>query len=359
MKTNSQSLKAPGLISVLIPPSSKSLRAFVSSQDYLISFRVSRLRNTSFHISRYTMGNASNTTELSGILVALITPFTEDGSSIDALQLESHINRLINSGIHGLVPGGTTGEFTTLNTSERKELLELCIKYAGDRVPVVAGIGALSTAEGLDLAVHAAGAGAAALMVVPPFYDPVNLMQLRYMLGELHKASGLPIVYYNIPSASGLTLSPTEIASLSDVGVKYLKDTSGNAPALTEMLFSPLITSRITAFNGWDTLTFYGLSAGAKGSVWGATNVIPELSVQLWDAVAVKGDLEEGRRLWRKIWPICAFLEEFNYPGAVKTAMEVQGIKTGGLRKPFTLLEGQERKRLVRLLGEAGLKTVE
>ncbi|KAF2794420.1 dihydrodipicolinate synthase/N-acetylneuraminate lyase [Melanomma pulvis-pyrius CBS 109.77] len=299
----------------------------------------------------------SATKDLGGILVALITPFTDDGSKIDHGRLESHINRLVSAGVHGLVPGGTTGEFTAMTTAERKELVELCIKYAAGRVPVVAGIGALSTLDGIDLATHAGKSGAAALMVVPPFYDPVNLPQLREMMADLHKASQLPIVYYNIPSASGLSLSPKEMASLSDVGVKYIKDTSGNAPALTEMLFG--LQDKITAFNGWDTLTFYGLAAGAKGSVWGATNVIPELSMQLWDALAVKGDLKRGRELWAKIWPICAFLEEFNYPGAVKTAMELQGIKTGGLRKPFGLLEGEERLRLVGLLNDAGLKTIE
>ncbi|KAF2179686.1 dihydrodipicolinate synthase/N-acetylneuraminate lyase [Zopfia rhizophila CBS 207.26] len=295
--------------------------------------------------------------ELSGILVALITPFTDDGSEIDQLALETHINRLIKAGVHGLVPGGTTGEFTAMDLHERKQLVELCVKYAAGRVPVVAGIGALSTRDGIDLATHAAKAGASAPMVVPPFYDPVSLEQLREMLAEFHKASQLPIVYYNIPSASGIALSPKEIAGLSDVGVKYMKDTSGNAPALTELLFG--LHDKITAFNGWDTLTFYGLAAGAKGSVWGATNVIPDLSVQLWDAVAVNGDLKKGRELWAKIWPICQFLEEYNYPSACKTGMELQGQRTGGLRKPFSLLTGEPRARLAGLLRDAGLQTVE
>ncbi|KAL8801777.1 MAG: hypothetical protein Q9182_004249 [Xanthomendoza sp. 2 TL-2023] len=132
----------------------------------------------------------------------------------------------------------------------------------------------------LDLAAHAATAGAAALMVVPPFYDPVILDQLRDLLSEIHTTSdSLPIVYYHIPAASGLHLSPAEIAGLSDVGVRYLKDTSGNAPAFTELLFG--LHDRITAFNGWDTLTFYGLAPGAKCSVWGAGNLIPKLAVQL------------------------------------------------------------------------------
>lgn len=291
--------------------------------------------------------------ELKGILVALPTPFADDGS-IDAVALDAHINRLIDIGVHGLVPGGSTGEFTALSTQERKTLIEICVKSAAGRVPVVAGTGETSTAKCIELAKHAAEAGAEALMVVPPFYDAVNLAQLRELFGEIHSASGLPIMYYNIPSASGLTLSPKEIAGLSDVGVKYLKDTSGNAPALTELLFDPERHSRVTAFNGWDTLTFYGLAAGAKGSVWGATNVIPELSVQLWDAVAVKGDLKKGRELWAKIWPICNFLESHNYASAVKTGMEVRGWKTGGLRKPFALLEGEDRAKLAELVKNAG-----
>lgn len=292
-------------------------------------------------------------TPLQGILVALVTPFTEDGA-IDAAALDAHINRLIDAGVHGLVPGGSTGEFTALSTEERKTLVELCVKSAAGRVPVIAGTGDTSTSKNVELAKHAAEAGAEALMVVPPFYDAVSFAQLRELLAEVHQASGLPIVYYNIPSASGLTLSPKDIAGLSDVGVKYLKDTSGNAPALTELLFDTEHTSRITAFNGWDTLTFYGLAAGAKGSVWGATNIIPELSVELWDAVAVKGDLKKGREIWAKIWPICNFLESHNYASAVKTGMEIRGWRTGGLRKPFALLEGDDRAKLEELIKKVG-----
>lgn len=294
--------------------------------------------------------------ELRGILVALVTPFTDDGSSIDENRLQAHIERMVTAGVHGLVPGGSTGEFTALEMDERKRLVELSIKYAAGRVPVVAGIGSLTTRAALELAKHAAQAGADALMVVPPFYDPVNYQQLREMLSAIHQASQLPIVYYNIPAASGVTLSPAELACLSSAGVQYLKDTSGNAPALTHLLFG--LHDQITTFNGWDTLTFYGLAAGAKGSVWGATNVIPELSVQLWDALAVDRDLDRGRALWGRIWPLCQFFEEHNYSSAVKTAMELLGHPTGGVREPYALLADEHKAKLVTLLKQAGLKTV-
>ena len=292
--------------------------------------------------------------ELGGVLVALATPFTDDGSKIDESRLQAHIEHLLKAGVHGFVPGGSTGEFTALDMDERKQLLELVIKHTNGRVPIVAGIGALSTKDGLDLARHAAKAEAAALMVVPPFYDAPSYEELQEMLSEIHSASKLPIVYYNIPAATGMKLSPKQIAGLSKSGVKYLKDTSGDAPALTELMFG--LSDQITTFNGWDTLTFYGLAAGSKGCVWGASNLIPELSVQLWEAVAVNGDLKKGRELWAKIWPICQFLESHNYPSAVKTGMELIGKKTGGMRKPFGLLKTEHHKEFATLLQDAGVK---
>lgn len=303
-----------------------------------------------------THTNGGPSQELRGILCALVTPFTADKRSIDVSTLDAHIKRLLDAGVHGLVPGGSTGEFTVLSTEERKQLIEATVKSAAGRVPVVAGIGELSTERAVDLAIHAAKAGAAAVMVVPPFYDALSVEQLHEYLNEIYQACKLPIVYYNIPSASGLTLSPAEIADLSKAGVKYMKDTSGNAPALTDLLFSR--HDKITSFNGWDTLTFYGLAAGAQGSVWGATNIIPELSMELWDALAVKGDLKRGRELWTKIWPICNLLEEGNYSGAVKTGMELRGWSTGGLRKPFDLLSKEPRSRLANHLRDAGVNVV-
>jgi 4-hydroxy-tetrahydrodipicolinate synthase len=290
---------------------------------------------------------------LRGILVALVTPFTEDGSVVDSENLITYVDRLIEAGVHGLVPGGSTGEFTALTLAERKQVTEEVVKAAAGRVPVIAGTGALSTAEAVELSRHAAEVGAAALMVVPPFYDAPNLAEVKAHLAAVHEASGLPIVYYNIPSASGVRLSAAEIAELGEVeGVDYLKDTSGDAVSLSELLVAH--PERITAFNGWDTLTFFGLASGAKGSVWGATNVIPELSMQLWDAVAVRGDLEEGRALWQKIWPVCNFLESYNYAAAVKTGLDLIGHSAGPVRAPFSMLDDEARAEFKQLLAEAG-----
>lgn len=133
--------------------------------------------------------------ELKGVMVALITPFADDGS-VDRAAIDKHVNRLIDAGVHGLVPGGSTGEFATLTFDERKTLIDQVVNSAAGRVPVVAGIGVLSTPHAVELAEHAAETGADALMVLPPFYDAPNLAQLKEFMGDVNKASGLSIVYY-------------------------------------------------------------------------------------------------------------------------------------------------------------------
>src|SRR5918996_6510945 len=113
-----------------------------------------------------------------GVLPALITPFTEDADAIDIEALAAIVDRLIDAGVGGLVPGGSTGEFTTLSHAERRQLVEATVEAAAGRVPVVAGAGALSTGETVELSVHADQAGAAAVMIVPPFHDSLSWREL-------------------------------------------------------------------------------------------------------------------------------------------------------------------------------------
>ena len=284
-------------------------------------------------------------TTLSGVLVALVTPFTPDGAAIDESRLREQVEWMITAGIHGIVPAGTTGEFTTLSRAEREFLVETVIDAAAGRVPVVPSTGALSTQETISLSLHAQRAGAAAVMVVPPFYDPLGWDELVAHYTAITQALDIPVMYYNVPGATGTQLSPKQLAALGDIpGLDYIKDTGGNAVALTELLLQH--QDRVTVFNGWDTLTFLGMALGAKGSVWGASNIIPELSVALWDALAVRDDLAEGRRLWAAIWPVCDALESTNYVAAVKTGLDVIGRSAGPVRPPIAPLNEEERARL-------------
>src|SRR5919107_2479320 len=149
-----------------------------------------------------------------GVLPALIPPFTADGSAIDTGALAAIVDRLIGGGVAGLVPGGSTGEFTTLSHAERRQLVEVTVDAADGRVPVVAGTGALSTRETVELSVHAEQAGAAAVMIVPPFYDALPWRELLAHYSAVADAIGIPIMYYNLPSASGVTLTAEQLPRL-------------------------------------------------------------------------------------------------------------------------------------------------
>ena len=293
------------------------------------------------------------TADLHGILAAVTTPFTPDGAGVDEPALRAHADRLIAAGVHGLVTTGSTGEFSTLTPQEYRRVIEAYVEVAGRRVPVVAGVGALSTRGAIDLAQHAERVGADAIMLLPPFYGGADLATLRAFVTAVAEAISIPIVYYNIPSHTGTRLTAREIADLADIpGLDYLKDTSGDAVALTELLVEH--GDRIQTFNGWDTLTFYGLAAGCRAVVWGVANVVPELTVQLWETLAVKGDLATAREQWKHLWAVSDFLESVDYAGGVKAGLEIVGHPAGPARPPVQPLPAHDRERLTRILEAAG-----
>ena len=267
-----------------------------------------------------------------GVLPALVTPFTEDGSAIDTDALAAIVDRLVGAGVGGLVPGGSTGEFTTLTNAERRQLIEVTVEAAAGRVPVVAGTGALSTRETVELSVHAERAGAAAAMIVPPFYDALSWRELRAHYTAVADAIEIPIMYYNLPSASGVTLTA---AQLRELPIGCLKDTGGDATAATELIQ----TGGPTLLNGWDTLTFAALAAGVRAVVWGTASIVPEQCVELHRLLIDDIDLPAARELWARLWPLCQFLEGQSYSAAVKTACALAGDTTGPVRAPLLPLD--------------------
>ncbi len=281
-----------------------------------------------------------------GVLPALITPFTADGSAIDESALAALVDRLIAAGVGGLVPGGSTGEFTTLSHTERRTLVEVAVAAAAGRVPVVAGTGALSTRETVELSLHAERAGASAVMIVPPFYDPLSWRELRAHYAAVADAVGIPIMYYNLPGATGVRLTAEQLRELP---VSCLKDTGGDAVAATELIQ----TGGPTLLNGWDTLTFAALAAGVEAVVWGAATILPEECVELHRLLIDDIDLPAARELWSRLWPVCRFLEGQSYAAAVKAACRLAGDTTGPVRAPLLELDDTATAELSTLLDRA------
>jgi 4-hydroxy-tetrahydrodipicolinate synthase len=292
-----------------------------------------------------------------GVLPAVITPFTEDGADVDADALAAIVDRLVGAGAGGLVPGGSTGEFTTLSDAERREVTEVTVEAAAGRVPVVAGTGTLSTHETVELSVHAERAGAAAVMVVPPFYDALSWRELRAHYTAVAEAISIPIMYYNLPSASGVTLDADQLRELRRVArVTSMKDTGGDAVAATELIQAG--QDGPTLLNGWDTLTFAALAAGVRAVVWGTASILPEQCVALHRLLIDEIDLPAARDLWGRLWPLCRFLESQSYSAAVKTACALVGDTTGPVRAPLLPLAEDAHAELARLLEHAGATLV-
>jgi 4-hydroxy-tetrahydrodipicolinate synthase len=282
-----------------------------------------------------------------GVLPAMITPFNEDGNGIDTGALRAFVERLIGAGVGGLVPGGSTGEFTTLTNAEHRLLIETTVDAAAGRVPVVAGTSALSTRETVELSVHAEQAGAAAVMIIPPFYDAPAWRELKAHFQAVADAISIPIMYYNMPGVSGVTLTAEQLAELP--GVTCLKDTGGDASVAQELIQ----TDGPTLLNGYDTQTFHALAAGVEAVVWGVASIIPEQCVELHRLLIDDIDLPAARELWARIWPLCHYLESISYSAGVKTAARLVGVTTGPVRAPFLELEEASVSRLAALVEQA------
>lgn len=186
-------------------------------------------------------------------------------------------------------------------------------------------------------------APAAAVMIVPPFYEALSWPELLAHYTAVADAIGIPIMYYNLPSASGVTLTA---AQLRELPVTCLKDTGGDAVAATELIHS----DGPTLLNGWDTLTFAALAAGVRAVVWGTACILPAQCVELHRLLIDDIDLPAARELWTRLWPLCQFLERESYPAAVKAACRVVGDTTGPVRAPLLPLGDAAATELAGLL---------
>jgi len=284
-----------------------------------------------------------------GILAALVTPFTPD-DRVDEATTRRLVEELIDAGVHGMIPTGSTGEFPTLTLDERKRVVEIVIDAARGRVPVIPHTGAMATREVVELSRHAQRTGAAGVMIVPPYYEPLGEDEVRAHYAEVAAAADLPIMLYNIPSASGFAFRPEFVLRLAAEipSIQSVKDSTGDARALQAMLSAG--GDRITVFNGWDSLSLFGLVAGAAGCVWGAANVIPRDCVALYDLVTNKRDLAGAQELWGRILPANVFFEREGYVAAVKAGAGLAGRPVGAPRPPLRSLAPAKAEALRRLL---------
>ena len=251
---------------------------------------------------------------LRGAMTAVVTPFDGDGG-VDHAALERIVRWQVDSGIHGLVPCGTTGEGATLTDDEHRAVIETVVRAAAGRVPVVAGCGSNDTRRTLEAATRAAEAGADALLVVTPYYNKPNRSGMRNHYEQVTRATSLPVVVYNVPGRTGQNLGAQQILELAGiprvVGVK-------EASADLEQIASVLTERRpgFSVLSGDDSLVLPTLALGADGVISVASNEAPAEMAAIDRPRRRSGDFVRARELHFRLSSVDARELRREQPGA-------------------------------------------
>ena len=295
-----------------------------------------------------------------GLMPAMVTPFDNRGE-VDLDATEAVIERFIEAGVSGISPLGSTGEAIHLTFDERKRFAEEVVRIVGGRVPLVVGVGTSGTRETIELARHAEGAGADAVLVVSPFYWKVGEEALFRHFATVAGSVGIPVFIYNLPMLTGVDLSPSLIAGIAAEcsNVSGLKDT------VTEYFHTVGVLREVkrerpefTILSGWEDLILPTLLAGADGSICAFANVAPELFVDLVRS-ARDGDLESAAELHRRVLSLVTLGAYSDPPiSAIKLAMNKLGVAISpSVRGPALPVPEEAYEKVEGVLREAGLLT--
>ncbi|MGA9351620.1 MAG: 4-hydroxy-tetrahydrodipicolinate synthase [Anaerolineae bacterium] len=265
-----------------------------------------------------------------GVFPALVTPFDKD-EGMDESAFRGLIRHVIDD-VDGLVPCGTTGEFPYLSVEEQKRLVEIAVEEAKGK-PVIAGTGAPSTRQVIELAKNAKEAGASACLVVTPYYLHPSDKGIYQHFYELAKAVDVPIIMYNIPQVVDAYLPRTVIEDLADIdNIVALKDSSGNLTYTMEVL--EMVQGRIDVFIGHDEVVLPALAGGCSGMILASANVFPEVWQRVFKAVQ-EGDLATARAWQMRVQKLTRIFCRHGGGVAVKAALNMMGVKVGPPRRPL------------------------
>ena len=290
---------------------------------------------------------------LRGSLTALVTPFASDGS-LDEKAFADFVEWQIAEGTKGLVPVGTTGESPTLSHDEHKRVIEICVETAARRVPVVAGAGSNSTAEAIDLALHAEKAGADALLVVTPYYNKPNQRGLYAHFAAVATATSLPIIIYNIPPRSVIDMTPETMGRLAHdfdniVGVK---DATGKVERVSEQRMT--CGKDFIQLSGEDASALGFNAHGGVGAISVTANVAPRLLAEFQEAT-LNGDKDKALDLQDRLMPLHKAI--FVEPGlcGAKYALSRLGRVKNLVRSPLVEIEASTAATIDAAMQHAGL----
>lgn len=284
-----------------------------------------------------------------GSIVALVTPF-EDGG-VDYNKLQELVEYHIDNGTNGIVPCGTTGESPTLSHEEHELVVKTVIDKVNGKIPVIAGTGSNSTSETLTLTRHAEKAGADGALIITPYYNKPTQNGLYAHYKAITDATDIPVVIYNVPSRTGVSITPETVARLSALEtIVGIKEASGDIDMASEIINQ----CDINVLSGDDSLTLPIASIGGKGVISVAANIVPKDVSGMVNSF-LSGDIEIAQTAHKKLFPLARSMFIETNPVPVKTAMRLLNRLNGEMRLPLCRMTDTHEEQLVGVLKQYGL----
>ena len=286
-----------------------------------------------------------------GVATALITPLDENGINYELF--EKLIEQQINGGVNALVVCGTTGEASTLTDDEHKDAIKFVVEKTAGRVPVIAGTGSNDTDYALSLTKYAGDVGADAVLVVTPYYNKATQNGLVKMFTEIADASTVPVILYNVPSRTGMNITPDTCEKLAQhENIVAIKEASGNISQIAEI--AARVKGKMDIYSGNDDQIVPIMALGGKGVISVLSNVVPEKTVEICDKF-FKGDVKGSADIQLEYLDLInALFCEVN-PIPVKAAMAKMGYCENYLRSPLTVMEDANAEKLHDIMKRHGV----
>ncbi len=287
----------------------------------------------------------------SGSMVALVTPMRADGS-LDSDSLNKLVEWHIESGTDAIVAVGTTGESATLTVEEHCGVIRQVVAQVNGRVPVIAGTGANSTSEAIELTRSAKELGVSAVLLVTPYYNKPTQEGLFLHYKAIAEAVDIPQILYNVPSRTACDLLPDTVARLANIkNIVGIKEATGDVSRVTEII--ALCGDKLELYTGDDANTVDFILAGGKGAISVTANVDP-VAMHTMCAAALAGDEQQARAIDKKLALLHERLFVEANPIPVKWALAEMGLIPTGLRLPMTILSEKYHQQVREALYAAG-----
>jgi 4-hydroxy-tetrahydrodipicolinate synthase len=284
-----------------------------------------------------------------GSMVALVTPFKN--GKVDEKALKGLLDFHLKEGTDVIVPCGTTGESATMSHQEHRDTMTFVVEYINHRIPVICGCGSNNTVEALSLVQHAKKIKADGVLVVTPYYNKPTQEGLFRHYQYLASRVDIPIVLYNVPGRTGVSIAPETVARLSKIDtIVAIKEASGSmdqADQIMQLCDLPLLS-------GEDSLNFPLIAIGARGVISVVANIAPRLVKNMVEA-ALNGNMEEARSIHKTLYPISKTVFIETNPIPVKTALGMMGKIKPELRMPLCEMRPENEKKLAEVLKKLGV----